>query len=150
MGETSLERTNLISKVVEQLPETKPRFVHGLQSIQDILETISLGVDVFSCSFLSHAVEQFEAFTFSMEFGQTQTQSGKDEEMNNTNMNHDVKNGQSTNRDFKIALLTKTFVNSKEPVLQGCECFCCKNHTRAYINHLIKTHEMLAPILLTM
>lgn len=29
-----------------------------------------------------------------------------------------------------------------------CGCYCCKNHTRAYLHHLLVAHELLAPILL--
>ncbi|VAI37964.1 unnamed protein product [Triticum turgidum subsp. durum] len=35
-----------------------------------------------------------------------------------------------------------------EGVASGCTCFTCQNHTRAYLNHLINVHEMLAQILL--
>jgi tRNA-guanine family transglycosylase len=36
------------------------------------------------------------------------------------------------------------------PILEGCGCYACKGgrHTRAYINHLLKAHEMLATVLL--
>jgi len=31
-----------------------------------------------------------------------------------------------------------------EPIEEGCDCFTCKNHTRAYLHHLFKAHELLA------
>ena len=30
----------------------------------------------------------------------------------------------------------------------GCKCFTCRSYTRAYINHLLNAHEMLADTLL--
>jgi tRNA-guanine family transglycosylase len=33
---------------------------------------------------------------------------------------------------------------------EGCECFTCKNHNRAYIFHLFDCHEMNAHVLLAM
>ncbi|KAK0576025.1 hypothetical protein LWI29_010809 [Acer saccharum] len=36
----------------------------------------------------------------------------------------------------------------KTPIVQGCSCYTCQNHTKAYINHLLNVHEMLAQILL--
>lgn len=36
------------------------------------------------------------------------------------------------------------------PIVEGCSCYTCQNHTRAYINHLLNVHEMLAQILLEM
>ncbi|KAJ7424642.1 hypothetical protein WISP_27796 [Willisornis vidua] len=36
------------------------------------------------------------------------------------------------------------------PVLEGCSCYCCQRHTRAYVNHLLVTNELLAGVLLMM
>jgi hypothetical protein len=33
-------------------------------------------------------------------------------------------------------------------LVEGCECFTCKNHHRAYVHHLLKCHEMTAWVLL--
>lgn len=35
-------------------------------------------------------------------------------------------------------------------LVDSCNCFTCQNHTRAYLNHLLNVHEMLAQILLEM
>lgn len=35
------------------------------------------------------------------------------------------------------------------PLDPGCGCPACRNHSRAYIHHLLKCNEMLGPILLT-
>ncbi|XP_050671056.1 queuine tRNA-ribosyltransferase accessory subunit 2 [Leptidea sinapis] len=35
------------------------------------------------------------------------------------------------------------------PILDGCECLTCRKHTRAYIQHLLKTREMLSSVLLS-
>lgn len=37
-----------------------------------------------------------------------------------------------------------------KPILEGCQCYCCKNHTRAYVHHLLQTHEILGSVLLHM
>ncbi|KAJ0086047.1 hypothetical protein Patl1_07620 [Pistacia atlantica] len=39
-------------------------------------------------------------------------------------------------------------VKDTTPIVEGCSCYTCKNHTKAYINHLLNVHEMLAQILL--
>lgn len=36
------------------------------------------------------------------------------------------------------------------PLVRGCSCYCCKNHTRAYVHHLLVTNELLAGVLLMM
>ena len=30
------------------------------------------------------------------------------------------------------------------PIEEDCECYTCKNYTRAYLSHLFRSHEMLA------
>ncbi|HYG84177.1 MAG TPA: tRNA guanosine(34) transglycosylase Tgt [Verrucomicrobiae bacterium] len=35
------------------------------------------------------------------------------------------------------------------PVSDDCDCYTCKNYTKAYLNHLFKAHEMLAGTLAT-
>ena len=33
---------------------------------------------------------------------------------------------------------------------EECNCYCCKNHTKAYLHHLVKCNEMLAGRLLSL
>ena len=35
------------------------------------------------------------------------------------------------------------------PLVHGCECYACKNHTKAYIRHLYRVQEATASTLLT-
>lgn len=36
------------------------------------------------------------------------------------------------------------------PVDETCDCYCCQNYTRAYLSHLLKAGEMLAPRMLSL
>jgi hypothetical protein len=38
----------------------------------------------------------------------------------------------------------------ESPLVDGCKCYTCRKHSRAYIYHLLNTHEMLAQTLLDM
>lgn len=48
----------------------------------------------------------------------------------------------------KINMLDAQFREDVGPLVQGCECFTCRNHTRAYLHHLHLVHEMSAQVLL--
>jgi queuine tRNA-ribosyltransferase accessory subunit len=54
----------------------------------------------------------------------------------------------------KVSLGKDLFSTENEeimgPLVDGCQCFTCKNHFRAYIHHLLKCHEMTAWVLLQM
>lgn len=41
----------------------------------------------------------------------------------------------------KIDILGAKFKNDKNPIEKGCKCYACKNHSRAYLRHLLKLGE---------
>lgn len=43
----------------------------------------------------------------------------------------------------KINLLNKKYETDDRPIEPGCGCPACRNHSRAYIRHLLKANEML-------
>lgn len=48
--------------------------------------------------------------------------------------------------DSKINLWALAHRTDARPLLPGCGCFACANHTRAYVHHLLQTHEMTAQV----
>lgn len=43
----------------------------------------------------------------------------------------------------------KEFEEDFTPLVEGCDCYTCKNHTKAYIRHLYRVKEATAAILMT-
>lgn len=43
----------------------------------------------------------------------------------------------------------KEFEEDFSPLVDGCECYACQNHTRAYIRHLFRVKEATAAILMS-
>ena len=43
----------------------------------------------------------------------------------------------------KLVLRNRGFVNDFKTIEEGCTCYTCKHHTRAYIRHLFNTDEIL-------
>mmetsp|Transcript_44322 Transcript_44322/g.71001 ORF Transcript_44322/g.71001 Transcript_44322/m.71001 type:complete len:103 (+) Transcript_44322:1-309(+) len=50
----------------------------------------------------------------------------------------------------KINVTDIRYAADAAPILQGCTCYACTHHSRAYIRHLFNVHEMNAQILLQM
>jgi queuine tRNA-ribosyltransferase accessory subunit len=50
--------------------------------------------------------------------------------------------------DTKINLWAEGYRRDAGPLLEGCTCFTCRKHSRAYVHHLLMSHEMLAHVLL--
>lgn len=97
--------------------------------IEDVLKSIALGADLFDTSYPFQLTEDGKASLFS--FGTLSA--------DNT----------STNKRW-INLWDDEHADKFVPLSEECECYACKGgrHTRAYINHLLKAHEMLATVLL--
>lgn len=50
----------------------------------------------------------------------------------------------------KIQIPNAEYIDDFGPIDEECDCTVCTNHTRSYVHHLFRTHEMLGPILASM
>lgn len=55
-----------------------------------------------------------------------------------------ARNGTLHTQDGKINILNAKFKDDIEPIDNGCECYTCKNYTRAYLSHLFRAKEIQA------
>ena len=60
-----------------------------------------------------------------------------------------ARNGTAMTWNGKIVVRNATYERDWEPLDSECDCYTCKNYTRAYIRHLIKTNEILGVRLLS-
>ncbi|KAF9959054.1 Queuine tRNA-ribosyltransferase subunit qtrtd1 [Mortierella alpina] len=125
----------LLKASIDHLPAEKPRLVYGMQTPEDVLRSIALGADLFDTSYPSQLTEDGKASLFSFGLGTTMAQTNSSP-------------GPTASR--WINLWDEEHADKFVPLLEDCECYACKGgrHTRAYINHLLKAHEMLATVLL--
>ena len=59
------------------------------------------------------------------------------------------KNSKATLLLGKINFNNAQYKEDTGPVEEGCDCYCCKNYSRAYVRHLISVDEMLGGRLLS-
>ncbi|KAM9967337.1 hypothetical protein ACTFIW_001421 [Dictyostelium discoideum] len=130
-GETNDERNQIIKKLIDELPKEHVKLISGVGSPEEILNLVELGVDLFSTNYPNLMTEWGNALTFNFKFDDK------------------LKEESDNNVENKINLWDSKFVIDATPIIKGCDCFTCIQHTRAYIHHLLNTHEMLAEVLLT-
>jgi len=53
------------------------------------------------------------------------------------------RNGTAFTDQGRLILRNSQYLHDFNPIDKDCQCFACKNHTRAYIRHLFNTHEIL-------
>jgi queuine tRNA-ribosyltransferase len=58
-----------------------------------------------------------------------------------------ARNGTLFTKNGKINISNAKFVKDFDKVDEGCECYVCKNYTRAYLSHLFRAKEMLGATL---
>lgn len=54
------------------------------------------------------------------------------------------RNGSVYTYEGRVNITAKRFEKDFRPIIDGCLCYTCKNHTSAYIRHLFKSKEILA------
>ena len=60
-----------------------------------------------------------------------------------------ARNGTAMTWNGKVVVRNATYERDWGPLDPECDCYTCKNYTRAYIRHLIKTNEILGVRLLS-
>uniref|UniRef100_A0A3Q7J588 Queuine tRNA-ribosyltransferase accessory subunit 2 n=1 Tax=Solanum lycopersicum TaxID=4081 RepID=A0A3Q7J588_SOLLC len=154
LGESMEERNPLLNAVMDSLPEEKPRLISGLGlpgkmllsliqldllvfSTEEVLQGVAAGVDLFDSTYIYDLTLGGFALTFPLESIEKQVTKYQP----NSNSGCD---------GTKINLKATLYRKDTSPIVDDCKCYTCQNHTKAYINHLLNVHEMLAHILLEM
>ena len=60
-----------------------------------------------------------------------------------------ARHGTALTANGKVVVRNAVYSEDFGPLDEECTCYACKNYTRAYINHLIKTNEILGIRLLS-
>ncbi|NXC42243.1 QTRT2 ribosyltransferase, partial [Penelope pileata] len=149
-------KLKLIASVTAELPEDKPRIIHGVGKPDEVLECVERGVDIFESFFPLQVTERGCALVFGYDYH-------SDPEATETTPSDLEKSGNGTEEDqaevaeadpemtpYEIFLKDRRYHDDFGPLLEGCTCYCCQRHTRAYLHHLLVSNELLAGVLLMM
>ncbi len=60
-----------------------------------------------------------------------------------------ARNGTALTRSGRLVVRNAEYREDFSPIEQGCDCYTCKNYTRAYLRHLVNAGEMLASTLIS-
>ena len=61
-----------------------------------------------------------------------------------------ARHGTAMTSKGKVVIRNNTYARDWTPLDEECDCYTCKNYTRAYLRHLIKTNEILGMRLLSL
>lgn len=154
-GESPQQRTEILTEVLDQVPEEKIRMVSCIFNPLDMLEAIQLGVDLFDMSYIASITAGGYALTFPIHPTEESKQSTlhsssrKNEANNDSDDSIQRREARSIEGqdDMKINLWSAIYKHDDRSLTHSCACAASK-HTRAYIHHLLNSHEMTAYVLL--
>lgn len=109
VGEPTEVMYEIIETVEPYAPKVKIRYLMGVGTPANILESVARGIDLFDCVMPSRNARHGQAFTW--------------DGIRNLN-----------NAKYEL---------DDRPIDEGCQCPTCRNFSRAYVRHLLKSGEML-------
>ena len=60
-----------------------------------------------------------------------------------------ARNGTAMTSKGKVVVRNSVYKEDFSPLDENCDCYCCRNFTKAYLRHLVNTNEILAAVLLS-
>jgi len=108
VGEPKDLMYGMLERVLEHLPQEKPRYLMGVGWPEDMLEAVRRGVDMFDCV--------------------APTRYGR--------------NGTAWTSRGRLVVKNSACARDFRPLDEDCDCYVCRNFTRAYLRHLLHTGEV--------
>ena len=109
VGEPKDEMHKVVNFIAPKMPKNKPRYLMGVGTPEDLINSIDKGVDMFDCVMPTR----------------------------------NARNGWLFTRYGDIKIKNAQYRDDLQPIDASCNCYTCKNFSRAYLHHLYKIGEML-------
>ena len=110
VGEPEGERNKVLECTTPLLPTDKPRYLMGVGTPEDIIESVRRGIDMFDCVMPTRNARTGFLYT-------------------------------STGI---LKIRNSQYKDDTRPVDENCQCYTCRNYSRAYLRHLDKCKEILS------
>ncbi|MBQ3273264.1 MAG: tRNA guanosine(34) transglycosylase Tgt [Solobacterium sp.] len=107
VGEDKETMVRMVRWSQAALPLDKPRYLMGVGAVNDLLEAISLNIDMCDCVLPTRL----------------------------------ARHGTLLTSEGRINIRKAMYKDDFRPPDPECDCYCCRNYTRAYLNHLFRTNE---------
>jgi len=115
VGESKQDMYNILDTLEPHMPRSKPRYLLGVGTPEDLINGIARGIDIFDCVLPTRLARHHAAFS----------------------------------TEGRLNLMNASFASDPQPIDKECQCYTCKNFSRAYIRHLVVAKETLASTLLS-
>lgn len=132
VGEPIKKMYNVLDWVIPELPEDKPHYLMGVGKPEQIVEAVKRGVDMFDCVIPTRNARHGLLYKFkSASVGPKPI-------------------AQSLTFYEELRIKQAKYRSDLKPVDAMCDCYTCKNYSRAYLRHLFLNGESLGLRLATL
>ena len=107
VGEDKETFLRMVKMSTDHLPLDKPRYLMGVGAVNDLLEAVTLNIDMCDCVLPTRI----------------------------------ARHGTLMTSEGRISIRKNIYKEDFRPLDSECDCYTCKNYTRAYLNHLQRTSE---------
>lgn len=107
VGEDKETFLRMVKMSTDYLPLDKPRYLMGVGAVNDLLEAVTLNIDMCDCVLPTRI----------------------------------ARHGTLMTSEGRISIRKNIYKEDFRPLDSECDCYTCKNYTRAYLNHLQRTSE---------
>jgi queuine/archaeosine tRNA-ribosyltransferase len=143
---------SVLYKCLECLPLSIPVAVVATSGMEQLLDCLLSGVDVVGSDLPLRLAKSYTALSLQIPTAQDLQNTAEDSPptAKKPRLSSSGADQQEHDKDRSWTMDMSNFRYSRDtrPLIVGCECFACKNHTRAYIQHLVTVKELLGEILL--
>jgi len=109
VGEPKADMLRVLEHIADELPADRPRYLMGVGTPEDLVESVRRGIDMFDCVMPTR----------------------------------NARNGWLFTHSGTIKIRNARYAEDTGPVDPVCDCYACRNYSRAYLRHLFRTNEIL-------
>jgi len=123
VGESKQQMHAMLELLDSLLPVSRPRYLMGVGTPQDLVECIARGIDMFDCVLPTRMARNGAALLRAP--------------------------GAKPRQPARLNLRNACFAEDPAPLEADCGCYACTHFSRAYLRHLVMENEILGHQLLT-
>jgi len=113
LGENKQQMREVVDMTVPHMPDHLPRHLLGIGDVDDLIECVARGIDMFDCV--------------------SPTRLGR----------HGTALVRDAERRWKLNVANAALRDDPTPLDAWCDCYTCRHYSRAYIHHLFRAQELL-------
>jgi queuine tRNA-ribosyltransferase len=120
LGRDKAEMRGVLDVTLPHLPEDAPKHLLGIGEVDDLLDGVARGLDVFDCAVPTRLAR------------------------------HGMAIAPLPEERFRVNVRGAAMASQRGPLVEGCPCPACRDHSRGYVHYLSRAEELTGARLLTL